>query len=516
MLTPRWYQKEAVEAVFKYFTSSPGHNPLIVCPTGAGKSLILSKITERLVDEGRRILIISHVEQIILQNYKTLVSILPKQLIGIYAASLNKRQRKQVTVASINSMYSKSYLFKNYTHIIIDEAHTIPHSGEGRYRTLLTALSSSTVIGLTATPFRSNSGCLVNEEGSFFDSIVYNVAIERLISEGYLSPLLTKSPINELDTTNIKLVAGDYSKKELSDRFDQKVISRDIIKELTTYREKYKSWLIFAIDISHALHLKTLLKEQLIICEVVHSKQSKVLNRQIISDFKQGKYQALISIATLTTGFDHPDIDLIALIRPTKSIVLHIQMIGRGLRKAKKEHCLILDFAGNIMRLGPINDVTIKRKGNKTGGLNMAPIKMCPECRSHVPVVAKKCYVCGHFFKIKTKLKNKASELKVIKDKTRDWLPVRWATYSIRGGKNGRMLKITYDTGIGKNNFIVEMFYRKQYSVQWWESRKHTTNSLCPPKSFTEMVKRTTELRIPKAILVDFTLKQPIILDYSF
>jgi len=518
----RWYQKEAEEKTFDFLADHPGKNPLIVCPTGSGKSFILSSITKRLVDRGDKVLIISHVEQIIEQDYSALLRVLPEELVGVYSASMGRKEIKRVTVASIQSIYRKANLFGLYDYIIVDEAHTIPLEGSGMYRTLIQGVGKVTVIGLTATPFRLGVGNLIDCDDALFDNIIIDIPVEKLIREGYLSSLLTNATKNAIDVSGVGTVAGDYAKVALSKKVDTNAITLKIVEELLSYKDKREHWLLFSIDIKHAEHINKLLVDNGIKSDVIHSKQSKQKKTESIKRFKSGDLQCLVSVATLTTGFDCPSIDLIGLVRPTQSPVLHIQMIGRGLRIAQgKQNCLVLDFAGNIMRLGPINDVHIKIKGkNKNKGQPV--IKECVKCNSHVPAGAKTCYFCGYIFPPPASmLEYKASNLDIIKNKSEHtengWYPVTHISYmSYMSFKKRRSMKVVYT--LGNHKQVAEYINpfentRSSYNnMQWWNYR--TTLNL--PSTIAGMVSLSNKLKQPRMLEVIFQKKYSKIKTFSF
>jgi len=153
-----YYQDEAVEECFAYLEAKPENHPLIVAPTGSGKSHIIAKLCLRILEEESKVLVLSHVKEILLQDEEKLKDLLPKGMVGLYSAGAKRRERRRVTVAGIQSVYEKAYLFDSYEYVIVDEAHLIPPEGEGRYLTLLKQLEDVTLIGLTATPYRLGTG----------------------------------------------------------------------------------------------------------------------------------------------------------------------------------------------------------------------------------------------------------------------------------------------------------------------------------------------------------------------
>ena len=529
----RYYQQDAVDAAFAYIGGNPGNHPLIVAPTGSGKSHILGGLCDKIINEhDSKVVVLSHVKEILEQDEEKLKAILPSWRVGLYSSGAKRRERRDVTVAGIQSVYQKAHMFKDVRWVIVDEAHTIPKAGEGRYLTFLKGLHEDVVvIGLTATPFRLGTGLLTEGEGKLFDDICYDVDIVQLIKEGYLSPLHTGGTDNQLDMSGIRLQSGDFRGSDMSDQFDKYELTESIVDELCSFKDTYKSWLIFAIDIKHCEHVAEALETRGIACSPVHSKRSAVHNETSLAAYKAGRLQALVSVAKITTGFDDPKTDLIALIRPTKSPVLHVQMIGRGLRvcpESGKTHCRILDFAGNLMRLGPINDVYIHVKGKGGGG--EAPIKMCPSCKTHVPAAARKCYICGFDFPIieSPDLTTIASTDEAVVEKpqmhdVQAWHSVSSVAYKEHHGKKGKSLCILYRCGLrtfkkwiavgraggaGKN---AEYFW-KRHTKFLHHPEYHA------PLNVKDALKRATngELDVPSEIFVTETGRYPEISSYRY
>ncbi len=156
---PRWYQEEAVKAMFTYFYDGGKGNPLIVVPTGAGKSHIIAMFCKQVLDKwsDQRLLILTHVDTIIRQDYLTLRKHLTPNLVGIYSAGVGRKERKAVTVAGIQSISTKSELFQGTTLILVDECHRIPAKGVGQYRSFISKFKVP-IIGLTASHFRLGTG----------------------------------------------------------------------------------------------------------------------------------------------------------------------------------------------------------------------------------------------------------------------------------------------------------------------------------------------------------------------
>lgn len=495
---------------------------MVIAPTGAGKSHIIGLFCKRVLTQwpSQRIIVLSHVDTILKQDYLTLREHLPSGQVGLFSASVGRKERRAVTVAGIQSVYNKWMYFKGTTIILIDEAHTVPPRGEGMYRTFLSNFNVP-IVGLTATHFRLGTGYLHEGEGRIFTDIAYEIDIERLIEEGYLCKLIPKDPTDNLhiNVEGVHTQQGDFVKRELVERATRSGLTAAIIEDLKQYRDKYKRWLTFAIDIKHAEDIARRLNEIGVRSGVVHSKQTKTINEETKALFKIGAYQCLVSVETLTTGFDDPQIDLIPLMRPTKSPVLHIQMIGRGLRiHPDKDHCRILDYAGNVHRLGPINDVQIKTRKKKGKGPGIT--KTCPNCRTILAGAVRVCPICAHVFEFKEKLKDTASSKKIIKPKKPtfedNWYDVDSVAYNEYVGRNGLSLMTSYRCGL-RTFFDHKRFdphtRAGAHAAYWW--RMNAINTYFKPPENTQQAiswAQNGRLRKPRRIFVREGLQYPQIM----
>jgi len=513
MIKLRDYQQEAIQAIFKYFYSGKTGNPLVVAPTGSGKTIIISGLCKHVSDNwpGQRILIVSHVKEILRQNYEAMKKHLVNKEIGLYSAGLNSKTLQDITIAGIQSIYNKPELFDNFDIIIVDEAHTIPHTKNGMYHKFFKQVEKP-VIGFTATPFRLGTGYLHQGLGAFFDDIVYTIPIKKLQDAGYLCKLSSKGTKKRLDATDMRKQAGDYILKELSIAFDREAITTDIVKELLNYRLLRKKWLLFAIDISHCNNICQELDSAGIKVRVVHSKLSNQQRDENIEAFKKGHIQALVSVAVLTVGFDAPDVDLIGLLRPTASPVLHVQIIGRGLRPFPgKDDCLILDFAGNLRRNGPIDAPVIKVKGKGTGE---AIMKECNNCYEIVHAAVRICPCCNKAFEFRHKLSSKYSTKEITAS-------VNWHTvdevkyFRYVGAKKIPMLKVRYSCGLRTFNEYVcleHSGYAQHKAHHWWRRRSREAS----PDTSQQALELVHTLEKPKEILVHEGGKFPTIQDQKF
>jgi DNA repair protein RadD len=395
----RPYQQRTIDELYAWFAANPHGNPCVVLPTGAGKSHIVAAICKDALQNWpeTRILMLTHVKELIEQNCEKMLQHWPDAPLGIYSASLNKRQIEPITFAGIQSVRRKAGLLGHIDLVLVDECHLINHKEQGGYRTLLAHLKlinpQLRVIGLTATPYRLGHG-MITDEPALFHALIEPVMIEELIHKGYLSILRSKVTKSKLSVEGVHKSGGEYIESELQAAVDTDDNNQSVVREVISLAGDRRSWLFFCAGIKHAEHICEELIDQGIKAACVTSFTPKQDREQILVDFKSGALQALTNANVLTTGFDHSAIDLIAMLRPTMSPGLYVQMAGRGLRPSPgKTDCLVLDFAGVVGTHGPITAVNPPRKQGEGNG--EAPVKVCDNCDELCPISAKVCPACG-------------------------------------------------------------------------------------------------------------------------
>ena len=398
----RAYQQEAVESVYRHLREHDD-NPVVVCPTGAGKSLILAQIASDAVSRWQgRVLILAHVRELLEQNAEKLQALAPELSVGIYSAGLKSRDTEHpVIVAGIQSVYKRACELDRFDLIIVDEVHLIPPDGDGMYRQFLAEARKSNphlrVIGLTATPFRMTTGSICGAE-NILNSICYEIGVRELIVQGYLSPLISKASREKFDTSDLHIRGGEFVADEVEELMDQEERVRLASQEILDYTRDRKACLIFASGVQHGKHVAQSLRSLGAKVETVFGDTLSFERDQILKNFRTGQLPYLVNVGVLTTGFDAPNIDCVALLRPTMSPGLYSQMVGRGLRLAPgKQNCLVLDFGGNVLRHGPIDALRIDEiKKSQEGG--EAPAKECPACHALVATGYSTCPQCGFVF----------------------------------------------------------------------------------------------------------------------
>jgi len=358
------------------------------------------------------------------------------------------------------------------------------------------------VIGLTATPFRTGSGMLHEGKDALFTDIAYEAPVRDLIDAGFLSPLISKQPATRLDVSKVGTRAGDFIARDLAAAVDQDATTRAAVTEIITHGKDRKSWLAFCSGVDHARHVAEEFARQGITCRTIFGDTPKEERDAIIAAFKRSEIRALASMGVLTTGFNAPAVDLIALLRPTKSAGLYVQMVGRGTRLAPdKENCLVLDFAGNVRRHGPIDLVRPKRPGDGGGG--EAPTKVCPECDSIMALSATECPDCGYVFPAReVKIAPTAATLPVLSPKVQ-WLSVHGVYYSRHDKRGGRpSMKVTYSCGLKSYNewvCVEHQGYARQKALEWWRKR---APGFPMPRTVDDAIAQAGQLTRPTAISV--------------
>lgn len=409
----REYQQQAVDACYQYLREHSG-NPAIVCPTGAGKSVILAQICSDAVKLWNgRVLILAHVKELLEQNADKVRGYLGDDLVGVYSAGLNRRDTDHsVVVAGIQSVYKRACELGAFDLVVVDECHLIPINGDGMYRTFfkdaLTINPNLRIIGTTATAFRMESGMICGPD-NLLNDICYEIGVRELIVQGYLCPLKSKAGTHKPDTSGLHLRGGEFIADEVEKLMDDDTLVLSACTEILEQTASRHSVLVFAAGVAHAHHIQNLLQQQSG-CEVgLVTGSTPIPERaELLARFKRQavttdlfgnakpplKY--LVNVNVLTTGFDAPNIDCVVLLRPTNSPGLYYQMTGRGFRlHSSKQDALVLDFGGNILRHGPVDALQIKER---TPGDGDAPAKECPECHSVLHAAVAVCTECVYEF----------------------------------------------------------------------------------------------------------------------
>ncbi|HDZ38923.1 MAG TPA: DEAD/DEAH box helicase [Marinobacter sp.] len=388
----RPYQREAVDATLKHFRKSD-ESAVIVLPTGAGKSLVIAELA-RLA--RRKILVLTHVKELVEQNHAKYQSY--GLTGGVFSAGLKRKEnRHQVTFASVQSVSANLDQFRDeYSLIIIDECHRVSGDDSSQYQTIIELLQqqndSLKVLGLTATPYRLAMGWIYRyhyrgfvrgriedseEQNKPFVHCIYELPLSYMINRGYLTkPELVNAAVAQYDFSALSQNRfGEYAEKDVNELLGKhQRVTRAIIEQVMELAVKRKAVMIFAATVDHAKEITGYLPEH----QTALITGATELNERdsLIQRFKQRQLKYLVNVSVLTTGFDAPHVDFIAILRPTQSVSLYQQIVGRGLRLDEgKEDCLVIDYAGNRVNLYH------PEVGEKRPNPDCEPVQVfCPGC----------------------------------------------------------------------------------------------------------------------------------------
>jgi len=380
---------------------------LIQAATGAGKTIIFSALVGRLINKFPhiRIVIITHLQQIVRQNIKKMGNFVEERRIGTACASIstNIDTNRRLIVGSIQTLSSRCDELLKTDLLIIDEVHRLPPKNvNSQYKKLIDNLIEKNnelrIIGFTATPYRLKSGNIYGDDLCWFKNLSYKISINKLQKDNFLCNYKAKH-IHDIksELSTIK-VSGDYNVKQLSELMCGVKHLKSIVYAINDYAKLREHIIVFCVNINHAEKVHEKLKSLKINSAVLHSNMSKQQQKIILDMFESGRTQVLCVIGMLSEGADIPIIDCIIMARPTKSVSLYVQMIGRGLRiEQNKKDLLILDLSNNCITHGDPNDPIVVNKNSKIK--SEAPVKVCPKCFSVVAMLCKKCPECEHLFK---------------------------------------------------------------------------------------------------------------------
>lgn len=495
MLTLRPYQQQAVDAVYQHLRARDD-NPVVVIPTGGGKTPVMATICRDAVQTWNgRVLILAHVKELLQQSVDKLKQVCSELPVGVYSAGLKRRDTEHaVIVAGIQSVYKRACELDAFDLILVDECHLIPADGEGMYRQFLSEARvlnpQVRVVGFTATPFRLDAGPICRED-HFLNAICFEVGVRQLIAEGFLSPLISKAGITNADTSQLHVRAGEFVASEVEAAMDDAALVEAACAEIAEVTKDRQSVLIFASGVQHGQHVcRVLAEKHRIDCGFVCGETPDGERDELLRRFRgeqRGLFQPpplkyLCNVNVLTTGFDAPNVDCVVLLRPTLSPGLYYQMVGRGFRlHPGKANCLVLDYGGNVLRHGPVDQLqAIERRGDEIGA---APAKECPGCRALIAPAYSNCPQCGHEFPPpeRKKHESQASHAGVLSGQVTDTeFEVRDIAYSVHTKKDAdesvpKTLRVDYRLGL--DYWVSEWIcfehtgWARRKAEQWWKAR---------------------------------------------
>lgn len=507
----RPYQRAAIESVYRYLREEDG-NPVVCIPPAGGKTPILATIASDAVTRwDGRVLIVTHVRELVEQAVDKLRRVCPELPVGVFSAGLKRRDTEQpVIAAGIQSIFRRACDLGRFDLIIIDECHLLAPDGESMYQRFLADARVINphvrLIGLTATPFRLDSGLICGPD-KLLNDICFEAGIRELIRDNYLCPLISKAGQQKADLSQLHVRRGEFIASEVDAAMDQDDLVRSACAEIVEATLDRQAVLIFASGVQHGQNICRVLDEvHGIECGFVCGDTPSVERAEQLARFRgepdglleREPLKYLCNVGVLTTGFDAPITDAIAILRPTNSPGLLVQIVGRGLRLHPDKHdTLILDFGGNIERHGPIDQITANTitRSREDGD---APAKECPICHSVIAAGYSTCPDCGFEFPPPDRKKHEAqaSLIGVLSDQhsdtTYEVLDVGYHVHTKRGADNDAPKTMRVEYRLGLTHHVSEWIciehtgYARQKAVAWWEDRS--------PDPFPESTQRAVDI----------------------
>lgn len=523
MIQRRAYQQAAIDCVTAWLASRED-SCTVVLPTGSGKTIVMAGLCQDYLTTwpDTRILVLAHVRELIEQNAQKLAALWPEAPLGVYSAGLKQRDTQSAVIfAGIQSVHTRASELGHFDLIFIDEAHRIPASGLGMYRTFIAAMTAINphlrVVGFTATPYRLGVGKIYGPD-KILNGVCYEIGVGELIKQGYLSRLVSRGSKARADFSGVAIKKGEYVEAEQEAVLMEGDLVERTALEITQLAADRNAWLIFSPTLAHAEAISAALGALGVNAPVIHAGTPPDERERLITDYRAHRLRALVNINVLSEGFDAPHVDCVVMLRRTKSAGLYYQQVGRALRLAPgKTDALVLDFVGNVGEHGPID--AIRPPKAKGATLGDAPMKLCPECLLYVLAGVKVC-ACGFAFPERDPHADKASSVSILRQPP-EWADVTSVRYAMhQKGDKTPTLRVTYQCGLTQaNEWICVQHEHGSYAqlkaARWWDARMPDSRRAMPT-TVSEALDDVELLVEPVRILIDTNGKYPEIVSYEF
>lgn len=523
MIKLRTYQTEAVNAIVDYLCENRNGNPVASIGTGLGKSLIMAELIRICYrDWNVRPVMMTHNADLIQQNMSEFLNLEPLAPVGVYSASLRAKQGEApIVFAGIQSVAREPWKLGKVDMLLIDEVHTIGYNDESQWRKTITELfrinPTMRMVGLSATPYRLGTGMITDAvsddaRDNLFHKIVYEYGLIEGVRDGYLCEPVPKQMAFKYDLTGVHKRGGEYIESELQAAVNKDPLTKAVVSEIVQYGAARKTWMIFCSGVDHCRAVCAEIRSRGVSCEVVTGDTPQAERQAIYARLKSHELTAVCSVAVMTTGTNIPCIDMIAFLRPTESAGLLVQMAGRGTRTvyatgmpletaeqrlaaiaaSDKKNCLILDFAGNLDRHGPLDMIKARKKGSGDG---VPPMKVCQNmvadtesrislmCGTILHISKMICPACGFNFPPPEKetIAPKAANAKVLSTQViTEIYDVQEVNYREHQGKEGKPNTLCVEYRCGLYITIKEWIclnhpagsWARNKAREWWNERK--------------------------------------------
>jgi superfamily II DNA or RNA helicase len=404
----RPYQLEAVAGVRDAYGRGR-RRVLFVMPTGSGKTTVFSYITNGAAAKGNRVLLLVHRVELLDQASARLLQMGVRH--GLIAAGRSMNLAAPVQLASVQTLARRLHHLPpdHFQLVIVDEAH---HATAGTWRNTLGHFSHARVLGVTATAVRTDGRGL----GEMFDEMVLGPSSAWLTDQGYLAPSRVFAPPIGFSAKGLRKRMGDFDMKQASEELGGRSIMGDAVSHYRRHLSGQTA-IAFCCSVAHAEAVAEAFRGQGVSAASIDGTMDAVTRRGLIEALGRGELKVLTSCSLIGEGVDVPSVAGCILLRPTQSLSLHLQMIGRCLRPQDGKTAVILDHVGNIQRLGHhLDDQDWTLEGVKKKEKEKAPsVKVCPRCFAAMSSQASRCGECGHEFVVeKRQLVTVAGELQEV------------------------------------------------------------------------------------------------------
>ncbi len=523
----RNYQSRALEELDAWFAENETGNPIVSACVGAGKSVIIAEFCRRAVldypDYRARILMLVPTKELVVQNWEKLMPMTKDIYIGIISASLGRKDTafdKDVIIATVGSVAKNPGSLGRIDLILIDECHLVSRKNTGQYRRLINDCRRYNpqvrVVGLTGTPFRGDGVWLTEGNERLFTDIAARVTIRELLQSNppYLSPLVNADPSIQISGDDVKMNGGDFVISDLAKKIDKAELTEKVARKIVELGEHRKKWLVFCVTVEHADHMAEELRGHGLKIAVVSAKTPSAERDRALQDLKSGRIRGICNVACMTTGVDIPDLDLIALVRNTRSPVLYIQIAGRGFRiHDDKTDCLWLDFTDTTIVMGPVDQVRGRgepKPFNHGEGGATSPFKVCHECGVSTGTATLLCK-CGYAFPPpELAINDSVSDANVLSPQGFNTYPLARVTYSRHQNRKNPdkppTLKVSYWSGMkiicSEWVCLEHEGFSRAKATKWWGERINAPIYLPYPLTVDEALSQTQWLKMPSSIVV--------------
>ncbi len=367
----RPYQQQIIDQVWQLWSSRSAQKILLQLPTGAGKTVVFASIAHRFIDRGAPVLVLAHREELLLQAKEKLESITGDR-VGLIKAGYREDRDAPIQVASVASLLNRQ--LPPASLVIVDEAH---HSTALTYTQLFEQFPDAAILGVTATPVRSDG----HGFREIYDRLVVGPSVAWLIEQNYLSPYRLFAAPKTVDTTGVGKMGGDYNPRQLAKAVNTSLVMGDLIDAWTRYAHQKKT-VVFAVNVEHSMAIAAAYRAHGIAAEHLDGSVKDADRKATIERFRSGETLVLTNCGLFSEGFDVPSIEAVQCIRPTKSLALWLQIVGRSLRPSPgKPQAIVIDHTENWIAHGlpdrpfPWSLDAIEPEGDRWG-------VMCPHCRT--------------------------------------------------------------------------------------------------------------------------------------